>query len=277
MREISGRTKTVALFGYPVEHTKSPHMQNAAFAETGIDGCYIAFSVSPGELSGAVQAIRSLGMLGVNLTIPHKEAVLPLLDEIDPEAVFIGAVNTIVNRNGRLCGYNTDGRGFMRSLAEAGIAVAGKRVFMLGAGGAARAVGYYLVQEAASLIIANRTKDKAEQLAADLDRLRPVVSVIASSDPGYAALCGEVDIVINTTSLGLKEGDALPIDSAFFNPRHTVCDLIYHRTPMLQAASSQGARIIDGSGMLLWQGALAFELWTGQPAPVDIMRKALGD
>lgn len=275
MPEISGRTRIAALFGYPVEHTKSPRMQNAAFAATGIDGCYVAFSVPPQELPGAVQGIRSLGMLGVNLTIPHKEAVLPLLDEIDPEAQFIGAVNTIVNRSGRLCGFNTDGRGFMRSLAEEGIAVAGKRVLMLGAGGAARAVGYYLARESASLVIVNRTRDKAERLAADLNRLNPVVSVADHALLASPALLAEVAVVVNTTSLGLKEGDALPLDTTHIEPRHAVCDLIYHETPLLQAASAKGATVLNGSGMLLWQGALAFELWTGQSAPVEVMRTAL--
>lgn len=271
MTEISGMTRIAALFGYPVEHSKSPCMQNAAFAETGIDGCYVAFSVPPEELPGAVQGIRSLGLLGVNLTVPHKEAVIPLLDEIDPEASFIGAVNTVVNRSGRLVGFNTDGRGFMRSLAEAGIDVSGKRVLLLGAGGAARAVGYYLAQEAASIVIVNRTKGKAEALAADLNRVRSVVSVAE-----HVARFEEVDLVVNTTSLGLKAGDAVPVDTALLSRRHAVCDLIYHETPLLQGAAAAGAKVLNGSGMLLWQGALAFELWTGIPAPVAVMRKALG-
>lgn len=276
MREISGRTKIVGLFGYPVEHTRSPRMQNAAFAATGFDGCYVAFSVAPAALPSAVPGIRALGMLGANLTVPHKEAVLPLLDEVDPEAAFIGAVNTIVNRNGRLMGFNTDGRGFMRSLSEAGIPVAGKRVVMIGAGGAARAVGYYLAREAASLVIANRTKDRADVLAADLNRLNPVVSAVAQAALASSELLEGADIVINTTSLGLREGDALPLDVARIGSHQVVCDLIYHETPLLKAAAARGARTLDGSGMLLWQGALAFELWTGIPAPVEIMRKSLG-
>jgi shikimate dehydrogenase len=276
MTEVNGRTKIAALLGYPVEHTKSPRMQNAAFAATGIDACYVAFSVPPEDLPGAVQGIRSLGLLGFNVTVPHKETVIPLLDEIDPEASFIGAVNTVLNRDGRLCGFNTDGRGFMHSLVDAGIVVAGKRVLLIGSGGAARAVGYYIAQEAASLVIANRTKTKADLLAADLNRLHPVGSVVDYAELDSTELFDSIDVIINTTSLGLKDGDALPVTTSLLGPRHVVCDLIYYETPLLRAASAVGAQVLNGSGMLLWQGALAFELWTGTAAPINVMREALG-
>jgi shikimate dehydrogenase len=273
--EISGKTKIAALFGYPVEHTKSPRMQNAAFAAMRIDACYVAFSVPPQYLPGAVEGIRSLGLIGVNLTIPHKEAVLSLLDEIDSEAQFIGAVNTIVNQKGRLSGFNTDGRGFMRSLAESGITVQGKRLLMLGAGGAARAIGFYLAREAASLTIVNRTRSKAELLAADLNSLSQIVSVADCTSLDHASFFEEVDIIINTTALGLKSGDQLPMKVTYLKPHHVVCDLIYHDTPLLKSAEAKGVKVLNGLGMLLWQGALAFELWTNQKAPVEIMRKAI--
>lgn len=274
---ISGKTRIAALLGHPVGHTLSPRMQNAAFRAIGLDCCYVAFDVQPSSLPDAVLGMRALGLLGANVTIPHKESVLALLDEVDSEAIFIGAVNTIVNREGRLCGYNTDGRGFMRSLADENIAVAGKQVLLLGAGGAARAVGYYLAQEAAELVIANRTPEKAQRLAADLEGLGAGVKGVSMTDIQNAVFLDGMDIIINATSAGLNHSDPPLIESSLFNERHVVCDLIYRDTPLILGACYAGARTLTGQGMLLWQGVLAFELWTTLPAPVDVMRKALLD
>jgi len=267
---ITGKTLVAALFGYPVGHTLSPVMQNAAFDHLGLDCCYLPFSVHPDALKQAVGSIRALGLIGANLTIPHKEAVMPFLDALDAEAASIGAVNTIVNREGKLTGYNTDGKGFMRSLDELGISAAGKKVLIIGVGGSSRAIAYYLSRETGGLTLYNRSREKAEALAADL-----------SSAQGAVTVCddlrdlGRFDIIVNATPLGLKECDAMPLDPDALESTVVVCDLIYHKTPLLSQAESKGCKIMSGAGMLLWQAALAFELWTGKVPPVEIMRSAL--
>jgi len=267
---ITGKTRVAALFGYPVEHTLSPVMQNAAFDHLGLDCCYLPFSVPPASLQQAVESIRALSLLGANLTIPHKEAVIPFLDALDEEAAAIGAVNTIANREGKLTGYNTDGKGFMRSLEELEVRAAGKKVLIIGAGGSSRAIGYYLSREAKLLTLYNRSREKAEALAADF-----------SSTGGKATVAtdlrdlGGFDIIVNATPLGLKECDAMPLDPDTLEPTVIICDLIYHKTPLLSQAEAKGCKTVGGAGMLLWQGALAFELWTGKPPPLEIMRSAL--
>ncbi len=273
---VRGTTRIVALLGHPVSHTKSPLMQNAAFRAAGLDCCYVAFDVLPASLADALKGLRALGLLGANVTIPHKEAVVALLDHVDREAAFIGAVNTIVNRNGCLCGYNTDGRGFMRSLDDAGITAQGKRILLLGAGGAARAVGYCLAQQAAQLVIANRTPERAERLVTDLMNIGTDVQGISMHDIQRDAFLDGMDIIVNATSVGLKPSDPSPINTELIRERHAVCDLIYQDTPLVLGARQAGARALTGQGMLLWQGVLAFELWTEQCAPVEFMRQALG-
>ncbi len=268
--KITGRTKILGIFGHPVEHTLSPAMHNAAFEHLGMDCCYLPFPVHPGALQQAVEAIRALSMVGVNITVPHKEAVIPFLDEVSSEAAFIGAVNTIVSKDGRLTGHNTDGRGFMRSLEARGIDVREKRVLIVGAGGAARAVCYYLGDAARELTIYNRGREKLQRLVHDLSGIRKNVSALEQ-------LRGieEFEILVNATSLGLRTGDPLPFDPAALSGNHVVCDLIYRETPLLAAAARQGCTTVDGLGMLLYQGVLAFELWTAEAAPVEVMRKAL--
>lgn len=267
---ISGRTRVVALFGYPVEHTLSPDMQNAAFSHCNLDYCYTPFTVRPEDLKSAIDAVRSLNLSGANLTIPHKEAALPFLDRLDEEAGLIGAVNTITQKNGVLTGYNTDGKGFVASLREQGIHLEGKRALIIGAGGASRAVGYYLCKSAATLHIYNRTREKAEGLASFLSGLRGNVHVLQ----GLSSLSA-FDVIINATPLGLHADDPLPFDPALLVSGQDVCDLIYRRTPLLLQAEQKGCRTADGLGMLLWQGAFAFELWTGMTPPMEVMRTAL--
>lgn len=268
--KISGKTRIVALLGYPVEHTLSPAMHNAAFEHLGIDYCYVAFPVRPERLGQAIEAVRALGLAGVNVTVPHKEKVIPMLDEVDGEAAFIGAVNTVVNRDDRLIGYNTDGRGFMRGLAEEGVSLKGKSVLILGAGGGSRAVSYYLSEQASRLLLFDIDAERAERLASDLGRLRSNVARLE----GIRDLEG-IDIVLNATPLGLRPGDPLPVDISLLHPGQTVGDLIYRETPLLREASRMGLRTFNGLGMLLWQGALALELWTGKTPPHEIMREAL--
>jgi shikimate dehydrogenase len=268
--DITGKTRITGLFGYPVEHTLSPAMHNAAFERLRLDYCYLPFLVHPDSLAKAVEAIRALTMAGVNVTVPHKEAVIPFLDEVNEEASFIGAINTVVNRDGRLTGYNTDGRGFMHSLEENGIGIAGKSVLVVGAGGASRAIGYYLSEKAERLFIHDIDEKKLDKLASDLSQIRGNVSSLARIDDTRG-----FDIIINATPLGLKEGDPSPVDIGALLPTQTVCDLIYKKTSLLDLAARKGCRTMDGLGMLLWQGVLAFELWTSVSPPVDVMRNAL--
>jgi len=267
---ISGKTKIVGIFGHPIEHTLSPLMHNSAFEALGLDMCYVAFDVSPEDLEDAVKAIRALGLLGVNLTIPHKERVIRFLDRIDDEASFIGAVNTIVYSDGTLCGYNTDGRGFIKSLSEEGIQFEGKRILIIGAGGAARAISYCLSEKTSSLHLYDIDRSKAERLVNDLTSFRKGVYLLDSLED-----TGEQDMVINATPLGWKDEDPIPIRPETIRPGMVVCDLVYKNTRLLREAKERGAKTLDGSGMLLWQGVLAFELWTGRRPPVELMRKIL--
>ncbi len=268
--EINGKTRVTGLFGYPVEHTLSPAMHNAAFDHLGLNFRYLPFLVHPDSLQSAVGAMKALGLAGVNVTVPHKEKVIPFLDDVDREALFIGAVNTIVNSGGKLTGYNTDGRGFMRSLAEREIDVEGKRILIAGAGGASRAVSYYLSEKAREVSIFDTDKAKLKKLVGELSEIRANVS----STDGTTNPSG-FDILVNATPLGLKKDDPPPFDVSGVPSDCVVCDLIYKKTALLENAEKRGCRTVNGLGMLLWQGILAFELWTGVEPPVDIMRTAL--
>lgn len=273
---ITGRTKIIGIFGYPVEHTLSPAMHNAAFELLGLDYCYLPFLVHPYALQQAVESVRALSLLGVNTTVPHKESVMPFLDEIGREAEFLGAVNTIVNKDGRLTGHNTDGRGFMLSLTEKGVDVSGKKVLVIGAGGASRAISYYLSEQAGELVIYNRSKEKRDALVSDLGRIRTNVSGLERLDSadGSGGI-EQFDLIVNATPLGLGQDDPLPFDPSLLREKQVVCDLIYKKTALLAAAEQKRCLTVDGLGMLLYQGALAFELWTGLPAPVGVMKNAL--
>ncbi len=268
--KITGKTRIVALLGFPVEHSLSPAMHNSAFEHLGLDYCYVTFPVAPRFLREAVSAVRALDLRGVNVTVPHKEKVIAFLDEVDKEASFIGAVNTILNSEGVLKGYNTDGRGFMESLSEARISVEGRNVLIIGAGGACRAISYYLSQTASSLQIYDIDSDRVDALVRDLSGIR--------SNVGRAGSLGSLDgadILINATPLGLKDTDPSPVDASLIRSEMIVCDLIYKETRLLRTASGKGCRTLGGLGMLLHQGVLAFEIWTGIKPPVDIMRKAI--
>ncbi|HMK55763.1 MAG TPA: shikimate dehydrogenase [Dissulfurispiraceae bacterium] len=272
---ISGKTRIVGLFGYPVEHSLSPYMHNAAFESLGLDYCYVTYPVHPDLLGDAVRGIRALSLGGVNVTVPHKEKVMPLLDEIDEEAGFIGAVNTIRNEGGRLTGFNTDGRGFMKSLEEAAIAVENRKVLIIGTGGAARAVGYYLCKAADKVYLYDVDTPKAEALAGHLHSIRQNATIIDGATMKSREFVSDMDIIINATPLGLKNGDPPPVDTTLLGSGQVVCDLIYKETPLLRAAADKGCRTLHGLGMLLWQGVIAFQIWTGIVPPAEIMKEAL--
>ncbi len=269
-RAISGKTKVLGLLGYPVEHSLSPAMHNAAFEHIGLDCCYVTFPVKPGFLKDAVRSVRALNLAGVNVTVPHKEKVIPFIDKVDNEAAFIGAVNTIVNRGEKLIGYNTDGRGFMMLLSEARISVKNKNVLIVGAGGASRAIGFYLAKRASALFIYDIDRKKAVKLVKEL---RKTSSKVFSAK-GINSL-DKYDIIINATPLGLRKNDPVPVNVSLLKRGHVVCDLIYKKTKLLDMAAKKGCRTLDGLGMLLWQGAFAFELWTGKKPPIEVMRRAL--
>lgn len=272
---LDSHTIMYGVFGDPIRHSKSPLMLNRAFAEAGINAAYAAFHIKPGQLKDAIAGIRALQFRGVNVTIPHKLEVMDYMDEIDEGARVIGAVNTIVNEDGRLIGYNTDGIGYVRSLKEeTGIDLRGRSVLMIGAGGAARGVGYALAKEGASRIyIANRTKAKAIELAESMSSFCEASGI--GLDEAGAAARGAA-LIVNNTSVGMHpQVDETPLDSVFIEPGAVVSDLVYNPriTRFLREAEARGAVIHSGLGMFVYQGAYAFEYWTGKPAPIAAMRE----
>jgi shikimate dehydrogenase len=277
-QKLDSHTIVYGVFGDPIRHSKSPVMLNRAFEEAGINAAYAAFHILPGTLKDAVAGIRALQFRGVNVTIPHKVEVMSYMDEIDESAQIIGAVNTIVNDNGRLTGYNTDGIGYVRSLKEeTGIDLKGKKVLMLGAGGAARGVGYALAKEgAAHIYIANRTREKAIQLSQSMSAFCPA-SGLGLDELKEAA--EEAALIVNNTSVGMHpKTDQVPMDTSLIRPGSVVSDLVYNPRVtrfLSEARDLRGAAIHSGLGMFIYQGAYAFEYWTGQPAPVAAMREVV--
>ncbi|GGG11086.1 shikimate dehydrogenase [Paenibacillus abyssi] len=274
---VDSHTVMFAVIGDPIRHSKSPLMMNRAFRETGINGIYTAFHVTSARLGEFIAGVRAMGIRGVNVTIPHKLDIMRHLDHLDASAEAIGAVNTIVNDNGRLTGYNTDGLGYVRSLKEeAEPELSGKRIVLLGAGGAARGILYALSKENPQRItVANRTVERAQALAGDFRRYAEVAAV---SNEMLEQVCGEADIVINTTSVGMyPKVDELPVNIEWLRPGAVASDLIYNplTTRYLHEAKLRGCKIHGGLGMFIYQGAYAFEYWTGTPAPVSAMRESV--
>ncbi len=276
---ISGKTRVCGVIGDPVEHTMSPVMHNAAFRELGLDYVYLPFRVRKEELDKAVEGMKALNMRGLNVTIPHKVAVMPLLDELDPLAKKIGAVNTIVNDGGRLRGYNTDADGFLQALLEREIEPKGKSVVILGAGGAARAISFILAERGARLAILNRKQelDWAVELAQRISaEFKEGVDALELNEENMAGVLGEADILVNATSVGMSpDSDRTPVPAKLLRPGLVVFDIVYNsvRTRLLQEAGQVGARTIGGLEMLVWQGALAFRKWTGREAPREMMQQ----
>ncbi len=276
---ITGHTQLVGLLGWPVEHSISPPMHNAAFASLGMDWCYLPFAVRPEALAEALPGARALGLRGLNATVPHKQALLSLVDELTPEARAIGAVNTLLFGD-RMVGHNTDAAGFMRALRETGFRPEGCRALVLGAGGAARAVSYGLANAGARITLLNRTPERAIALAADLQAAIPGADVRAAPLPQMqiGLLAAKADLIVNATSVGMwPHTDAMPWPEGLpFPERALLFDLIYNppETRLMAQARAQGARAENGLMMLVHQGAEAFRLWTGVEPPVDIMQAA---
>ena len=278
---VSSRTKLVGIFGYPIVHSLSPVFHNAAFAKLGLDFVYLPFPVKPDHLESAVKAIKSLNMVGVNVTIPHKRKVLDYLDEVDHQARMMRAVNTILHQDGRLIGYNTDGEGFLDSLRQEGkFDPKGKHVFMIGAGGAACAISFALVKAGVkSIILTNRTPEKAKIL---LERLKENVkdeckfSLMDFSQRNSPGIMDKVDLFINATSVGMHPGDPLLINPDLFPPNIFVYDVVYNRkTELLKEAEKRNLTSLGGVGMLIYQATLSFKIWTSQTPPINEMRSVL--
>jgi shikimate dehydrogenase len=281
---LSGRTRVVGVIGDPVAHSLSPTLHNAAFDAVGLDWVYVAFPVPRGRAAEAVAAVPALGLAGFNVTMPHKEDVAAACDELTPDAAALRSVNTVVARpGGRTLGDSTDGPGFLDALADEGIAVAGRPVLVVGAGGAARAVVLALGRAGASVTVAARRPEAAESAAGLAPGARAVpLGALAPAGPSSAARSGAVDpaafaLVVNATPLGMSGGDPLPVDPESLHSGQAVVDLVYHPadTPLLTAGRARGAHAVNGLGMLLHQAARSFTLWTGRPAPLDAMRTAV--
>ncbi len=275
---ISGKTRIYGIFGHPVEHTFSPGMHNAAFKHLAMNACYVPFAVHPDRLEAAARAVIPLNLGGLNITVPHKQKIVPFLDELSREAALIGAVNTIEIKEGRLIGHNTDGRGFLRSLKEqARFIPRGKTFLCMGSGGAARAVGFSLALAGASRIFFyDVDSGKASALARDI-AAKTGIDVRSIAEHDRADCAAAADCLINATPLGLKKNDPLPLDGRLIASRHLVCDLVYNPavTPFLRSAKTRKAKTLPGLGMLLFQGVIAFEIWTGKKAPAAVMKRAL--
>jgi shikimate dehydrogenase len=269
------------IFGFPIAHSASPLIHNAAFQSLKMDGIYIPFEVMPHLLKKAVEALRVLSFTGVNVTIPYKEKVLPYLDKLSLEARLIGAVNTIKNENGKLVGFNTDAEGFQKALEKNwGRSLTGSHLVLIGAGGAARAVAVQAgVAGVRRLAIMNRDKLRLKKLIHHLNAHFPLMKVMgyAWQNAGIHSELESCDCVVNATSLGMERKDPMPIMPAWLHSKSYVYDLIYKpfKTRWVKEAEKKGCRSSGGLDMLLHQGALSFQIWTGQKPPLGLMRKVL--
>jgi shikimate dehydrogenase len=276
---IDGSTTIVGIFGAPIGHTASPAMHNAAFAAFEMNWVYLAFHVDPQNLRTALRGTSDLGMVGVNLTIPHKILALDCIDDIDAEARKLGAVNTVSMEKGKLRGFNTDGYGFLKAVKEDfNLSIKGKRVLVLGAGGAGRGIAVKCALDgAAKVIVANRTPARIELIAREIGSTKTEFLALPLAAGEIRKVIHEVDLVVNATSVGLQAGDSLGLGADLFSPRMHVYDTIYRpaETELLQVAESAGAKVANGLSMLLHQGAKAFEIWTKRKAPLAVMRRAL--
>jgi len=277
--------RLLGIFGHPISHSLSPKMQNAAIKAAGLEQeyVYLPFDIFPEDLACAVKSLRVLGSRGVNVTIPHKEGVILHLDELNTQAQAVQAVNVIVNENKRLIGYNTDGIGFIRSLKDdAGIDPRGRKVLVLGAGGAAKSIAAALASAGADqLVIVNRTINRAQSIAEIVRGFGGRAKVFDFSSEGLKREIAASHIIVNTTSVGLYPPDQSLITDYldYLNKDQLVSDIIYHpqETLLLKQAKMRGCNTLSGAGMLIYQGAEAFRLWTGLEAPVQEMRKVLED
>ena len=272
---VTAKTRVYGLIGHPVSHSFSPAMHNAAFQELGLDSIYGAFDVTPERLEEALRGVCGLNLGGLNVTVPHKSNVIPYLDNLDPLAETIGAVNTIVNQNGSLRGTSTDFAGFLRSLKENDVEPEGLEIVLLGAGGSARALLAGLADaKAKSIRVWNRTASRAHSLVEEMKPVFPNCMIEHIHSDGLKDL--DCDLLVNTTSAGMQEQES-PFDLNHADRIGHVADIIYNppKTPLLKQAEQLGIPNHNGLGMLLYQGCESFTFWTGMEAPVEVMRQAL--
>jgi shikimate dehydrogenase len=282
MMQISAKTNTFAVLGHPIGHTLSPVMHNASFLALGLDALYLAFDMPPVHLLDALRSMGRLGFKGVNLTVPLKEVAFRGVDELAESARLTGSVNTIeFLRDGRICGHSTDGDGFLRALTEAfQVQPGGQRIFMLGCGGAGRAVAITCAAaQAKELVLADLDMARMQALQGELAMAFPATTIqLAGTDPAaWPSFSRHVDLIVQASPLGMKATDPSPLPPEAFRPRQLVFDMIYMypETACMRAAAAAGTHAVNGLGMLLHQGAKSFEIWTGQSANVDAMRTAL--
>ena len=279
MKSLTTKTKLYVLLGNPLGHTVSPPMHNLAFERLAMDCCYFPVEVSSEDLGAVFKGLSKMNVGGLNVTIPHKINIMEFLDELDPLAATIGAVNTIRITNGKSKGFNTDGEGFIQSLEEeSGTTVKGKRFFIIGCGGAARAISMTLAFRGAEKIyLCNRTAEKAERLVTEINqKIRPCAEVVINDQIHQKTALDQCDVLVNSTSIGMHPNiDIMPIDETLLRKELIVADIVYNprETKLLRIAKAKGCPIVPGIGMLVYQGVEAFTLWTGVQPPVEEMRE----
>lgn len=280
---VKATTNIYGIFGHPVKHSLSPDMHNSAFSELGLNSVYVAFDIEPENIGEATNAIRAMGIKGINITIPHKQTIIPFLDEVSPDATLTGAVNTVKNEEGKLLGFNTDVGGFLRAIREdLDFSPEDNTLFLIGAGGAARAVlSAFCMNGGAIVYIADILKDKAIELAdqfkSNFENIK--IETIAMEDKDIVSeKFSEADILVNASPAGMDGVGSHDIPLASLKKSAVVYDLVYkpQNTKLLTDARELGHKASGGLTMLLYQGAESFEIWTGETAPVAVMKKALG-
>jgi shikimate dehydrogenase len=275
---ISGKTRVCGVIGDPIGHSLSPTIHNAAFNHLKLDFVFLAFRVEAADLENAIRGMRGLGIHGLNVTMPHKSTVIGCLDEVDSNVKFLGSANTVLNKDGKLSGFNTDGVGALKALRENGTELAEKKVLLLGAGGAAKAIAFALAEEVGELAVLNRAAEKAKELAEALGRIsnKKVVGGALSSD-AIAKSLQDSDVLVNATSVGMHpEANQSLVAPQWLRSDLTVMDVVYNpvETKLARDAKAAGAKVISGVEMLIYQGAASFEIWTGCSAPIEVMRRA---
>lgn len=282
IKKLTGHTRIVGVIGDPVAHSRSPQMHNAAFAKAGLDYVYVPFHVRPDDLAAAIAGFKAINVVGINVTLPHKQAVIPFLTSISREAELIGAVNTLTFVDGNIHGDNTDAPGVLQALDEDGNTSGtpvGEKVVVLGAGGAARAVVVALaLRGVAAITIANRTVEKAVSLATEMDQKTGVsMQGMGLTDERLPLSVRESKLLVNTATISMDVTHPLLISADWLQPNTIVYDIVYTPpvTPLMQAATERGCQTLGGIGMLVHQGAIAFEKWTGVAPCIETMRQAL--
>jgi len=279
---IQGTTTLVGLLGYPLKHSKSPHMHNTSFEALGLDHVYMAFEVQDGFIKEGLDALKLLNAEGGNITMPHKKKVVEYLDDISPDARIIGSVNTIKIEDGKITGYNTDGRGFVKALGENGVDFKGKKIVLAGAGGAARAVATQLAFDGAGeIVMFNRTLSTAEEIIDNINNNIPTCKgrALEMDEEVLKEEIKDAAVLVNCTSLGMKATiDQAIVSSSEDLPKELfVADIVYDpaQTKLLKLAEEAGCKYMNGLMMMIWQGAIAFKIWTGQDMPIDLIKKEI--